>query len=103
MHTLLLTHNALIVHTGPVYRMAAVVLMLVAPKEPSCQATGRLVKIITVGITVAFSLAGRGSGVNLHTPQSHTSDVITNQEKTRRGWEKEGGKTEAIPGKLMWE
>lgn len=55
MHTLLLTHNALIVHMDPVYRMTAVVVMLVAPKEPSCQATGKLVKIITVGITFTFS------------------------------------------------
>lgn len=92
MHTLLLTHNALIVHAGPVYRMAAVVLMLVAPKEPSCQAAGKLVKIITVGITVAFSFAGRGSGVNLHTPRSHTLDVIPNQEKHGRGRRAEVGK-----------
>lgn len=92
MHTLLLTHNALIVHAGPVYRMAAVVLMLVAPKEPSCQAAGKLVKIITVGITFAFSFAGRRSGVNLRAPQSHTLDVIPNQEQHGPGRKAEVGK-----------
>lgn len=29
-----LVHNVLIVHWGPVYRMTAMVIMLVAPKEP---------------------------------------------------------------------
>lgn len=36
----LLTHNALIVHTGPVYRMTAVVVMLAASKEPVVRPQG---------------------------------------------------------------
>lgn len=77
MHTLLLTHNALIVHTGPVYRMTAAVVTLVAPQEPSCQATGKLVKIITVGITVTFSCGARARSVQLHRPQSCTRNLQT--------------------------
>lgn len=36
------THNVLIVHRGPVYRMAAVVVILVAPKEPVVKPRGSL-------------------------------------------------------------
>lgn len=51
----LLTHNVLIVHTGPVYRMTAMVIMLVAPRGVSCQATGKLVRIIMIEITFTFT------------------------------------------------
>lgn len=77
MHALLLAHNALIVHTGAVYGITAVVIMLVAPEEPSCQAKGKLVKIITIGITFAFSSAVRTWSADLRTPRRpHTLDVI---------------------------
>lgn len=40
----LLTHNVLIVHTGPVYRMTATVIMLVAPEEPVVRPQGSLLE-----------------------------------------------------------
>lgn len=55
MQVRLLTHNVLIVHTGPVYRMTAMVIMLVAPRGVSCQATGKLVRIIMIEITFTFT------------------------------------------------
>lgn len=106
MHTLLLIHNALIVHTGPVYRMTAVVIMLVAPKEPSCQATGKLVKIITIGVTFAFSVTIRERSANLHTPQSHVrlpSEIRKGRDAEVKKRGEDCGKTEVIAGKLMSE
>lgn len=91
---------------GPVYRMTAAVVMLVAPKEPSCQATGKLVKIIAVGITRTFSCGTRASYFTRRRAATRKRRRQPGEDTARRS-RKEGkgaaggGKSEAKPRKSV--